>query len=136
MGVSFCTSHEGLNCSTSLLIINIPVSSNCVILVNNETLRQKNRRIKWKHLVGKLIWRWLTVGTLVFCIEFYVSLSGKMTQRFYNFSYRTFKKNFIFNWRIIALQYCISVCYTSIWMSHRYTYAPSFSYRTFNRIIL
>ena len=33
------------------------------------------------------------------------------------------KKNF-FNWRIIALQCCISFCRT--WMSHRYAYIPSF----------
>ena len=33
-----------------------------------------------------------------------------------------FKKIF-FNWRIIALQCCISSCHT--WMSHRYTYIPS-----------
>ena len=26
-----------------------------------------------------------------------------------------------FNWRIIALQYCAGFCYTSTWISHRYT---------------
>ena len=35
------------------------------------------------------------------------------------------KKLFIFNWRIIALQYCIGFCHTSTWVSHRYTYVPS-----------
>ena len=29
--------------------------------------------------------------------------------------------SFIFNWRIIALQYCVSFCRTSAWISHRYT---------------
>jgi len=29
---------------------------------------------------------------------------------------------FFFNWRIIALPYCISFCRTSAWISHRYTY--------------
>ena len=33
--------------------------------------------------------------------------------------------DFIFNWRIIALQYCIGFCHTSTWISHRYTYVPS-----------
>ena len=32
---------------------------------------------------------------------------------------------FIFNWRIIALQYCVGFCHTSAWISHRYTHVPS-----------
>ena len=28
---------------------------------------------------------------------------------------------FIFHWRIIALQYCVSFCHTSVWVSQRYT---------------
>ena len=31
------------------------------------------------------------------------------------------KKLFIFNWRIIALQYRVGFCHTSAWISHRYT---------------
>ena len=31
-----------------------------------------------------------------------------------------FFEKFIFNWRIIALQYCVGFCHTSIWISHRY----------------
>ena len=30
-----------------------------------------------------------------------------------------------FNWRIIALQYCVGFCHTSTWISHRYIYVPS-----------
>ena len=33
--------------------------------------------------------------------------------------------NFIFNWRIIALQYCVAFCHTLTWIIHRYTYVPS-----------
>ena len=33
---------------------------------------------------------------------------------------------FIFNWRIIALQYCVGFCHTSIWTSHGHTYVLSF----------
>ena len=29
---------------------------------------------------------------------------------------------FVFNWQIIALQYCVGFCHTSKWISHRYTY--------------
>ena len=37
-----------------------------------------------------------------------------------------FLKNvFVFNWKIIALQYCVGFCHTSTWISHRYTYVPS-----------
>ena len=32
---------------------------------------------------------------------------------------------FIFNWRIIALQYCVGFCHTSAWISHRLTHDPS-----------
>ena len=31
----------------------------------------------------------------------------------------------IFNWRIIALQYCVVFSHTSTWISHRHTYVPS-----------
>ena len=27
----------------------------------------------------------------------------------------------LFNWRIIALQYCVGLCHTTAWISHRYT---------------
>ena len=33
---------------------------------------------------------------------------------------------FIFNWRITDVQYCVGFCHTSTWISHRYTYVPSF----------
>ena len=36
------------------------------------------------------------------------------------------KKLFIFNWKIIALQYCPGFCHTTIWISHRYTYVWAF----------
>ena len=32
---------------------------------------------------------------------------------------------FIFNWRIIALQFCVAFCHTSTWISHRYTHVAS-----------
>ena len=37
----------------------------------------------------------------------------------------TLKKISIFNWRIIALQYCVGFCHTLTWISHRCTYVPS-----------
>ena len=33
---------------------------------------------------------------------------------------------FIFNWRKVASQYCVGLCQTSTWVSHRYTCDPSF----------
>ena len=30
-----------------------------------------------------------------------------------------------FNWRLIALQYCVGLCHTSTWISHRHTCIPS-----------
>ena len=40
-----------------------------------------------------------------------------------------FLKNlFIFNWKIIALQYCVGFCHTSTWISQRYTHVPSLFY--------
>ena len=38
-------------------------------------------------------------------------------------SYYLFK--FIFNWSIIALQYCVGFSHTTTWISHKYTYVPS-----------
>ena len=35
---------------------------------------------------------------------------------------------FIFNWKTIALQYCVHFCHTSTWVSHRCMYVPSLSY--------
>ena len=32
---------------------------------------------------------------------------------------------FVFNWRIIAFQYCVGFCHASTWISHRYPYVPS-----------
>ena len=32
---------------------------------------------------------------------------------------------FFFNWRIVALQYCVGCCHISTWISRRYTYVPS-----------
>ena len=32
---------------------------------------------------------------------------------------------FIFNWRIITLQYCVGFCYTATGISHKSTYVPS-----------
>ena len=32
---------------------------------------------------------------------------------------------FMFNWRIIALQYCVGFCHASAWINCRYTYIPS-----------
>ena len=34
---------------------------------------------------------------------------------------------FIFNWRVIALQYCIGFCCTTTWVNHKYTEISSFS---------
>ena len=38
----------------------------------------------------------------------------------------SFSYLFILNWRIIALQYCVGLCHTSTWISHRYMYVLSF----------
>ena len=35
-----------------------------------------------------------------------------------------FKNPFIFDWRIIALQYCVGFCHTATWISHGYPYVP------------
>jgi len=37
---------------------------------------------------------------------------------------RAFFLNFIFNWRIITLQYCVGFCHTSKWISHSCLWQP------------
>ena len=53
---------------------------------------------------------------------------GYPVVRMQNFHYCGSNLNylFIFNWRIIALQYRVGFCHTSTWISHRCTYVPSF----------
>ena len=41
------------------------------------------------------------------------------------FSLLIFLDLLIFNWRIIALQFCFAFYQTSTWISHRFTYVPS-----------
>ena len=41
---------------------------------------------------------------------------------------KCFLNKFIFNQRIIALQYCVSFCHTSTWISHKYTSTPFVKY--------
>ena len=36
-----------------------------------------------------------------------------------------FKNLLIFNWKLIALQYCVGFSQTSTWISHRFTHVPS-----------
>ena len=36
----------------------------------------------------------------------------------------SFKKNYLFNWRLINLQYCAGFCQTSTWISHGCTCPP------------
>ena len=43
----------------------------------------------------------------------------------YGYNCLVFKNLFNFNWRIIALQYCVRFCHTATWISWRYTYVPS-----------
>ena len=42
------------------------------------------------------------------------------------FNLNLFFKFIYFNWRIIALQYCVGFCHVSTWTSHMHTYIPSF----------
>ena len=61
------------------------------------------RRVSWREICHP--WG-LSRVILFFCIYFFFNI-------------------FIFNWRIIALPYCVSFCHTSTCISHRYTYVPS-----------
>ena len=44
---------------------------------------------------------------------------------FYDLSLTILFFNLIFNWRIIALQYCDGFCHPWTWISHMHTYVPS-----------
>ena len=35
-------------------------------------------------------------------------------------------KKIVFNWRIIALKYCVGFCHTQTKISHKYTYVPPY----------
>ena len=36
----------------------------------------------------------------------------------------SFLRIYLFDWRVITLQYCDGFCHTSVWISHRYTRVP------------
>ena len=54
---------------------------------------------------------------MIFCISVVWILTS--------FSLLIFLDLHIFNWRIIALQFCVGFYQTSTWISHRFTYVPS-----------
>ena len=43
---------------------------------------------------------------------------------------------FIFNWRVIALPYCVGFCCTTLWVSRKYTLAPWASLPSPHRTLL
>ena len=45
----------------------------------------------------------------------------------YDISFSVLLLLFIFNWRLIALQYCVGFCHTTTWVSHRHIHDPSLS---------
>ena len=57
-------------------------------------------------------------------MEYYSSMRKKEILPFVT-TWMCLKKIFFPHWRLIALQYCVGLCHTSAWISHRYTYVPS-----------
>ena len=45
--------------------------------------------------------------------------------------FKFFKNVFVFNWRIIPLQYCVGFYHASTWISYRYTYVLSLLFHHF-----
>ena len=71
----------------------------------------------------------LLLGSLMWLVAGLRSLLA-VVWRPSSFAYKPLRKAFvlflfIFNWRIIVLQYYVGFCHTSTWISHRYTYVPS-----------
>ena len=64
--------------------------------------------------VRNIIWKYF--------LRAYVSLLNSFSSVFWKA--RVFCV-FFFNWRIIALHYCVGFCHTTVWISHKYTQVPS-----------
>ena len=64
---------------------------------------------------------------LVLILSLVICLNEAFIKRKHCFCFFSFKNLFIFNWRIIVLQYCVGFCHTSTCISHRYTYVPPVS---------
>ena len=86
----------------------------------------------WRHKTDACL-RWIDYFFLPYCLLgcclcAYKTCCGANHSLFTH----SFKKiffffiKFVFNWRIIALQCCVNSCHTSTWISHKYTYVPSF----------
>ena len=60
----------------------------------------------------------------IFCISLLLKSSAKVILKVVNFT-RIFLFLF-FNWRIFALQCCATFCWTTMWISCKYAYIPSF----------
>ena len=66
---------------------------------------------------------WLISLRIMFSSFIYMEHISELFFVFYNpflFFLRFFSKKFIFNWRIIALQYCVGFCHTTTCISQRY----------------
>ena len=78
----------------------------------------------WSHL------SWICMWILNMLLNRYICNILKRTQTFAQYlhlsnEFVTSFFKFIFNWRIIGLQYYLGFCHLSIWMKHRCTYVPS-----------
>jgi hypothetical protein len=83
--------------------------------------------------LGRMTWLLPGEGRRKWIMQRYWSGRGIYMQMLHSFS--DFIKVFIFNWKIIDLQYCVGFCHTSTWINHRYTYVPSLL-RAFNVFVV
>ena len=67
---------------------------------------------------SRMLVQWLIALISHLGIIFFFNLTRSLLALF-------FFKNFIFNWRVIALQCCVGFCHTSTWIRHRHTYVLS-----------
>ena len=102
------------------------------------------RTLEWVAISFSNAWKWTVKVKSLSCVQLFATpwtaaypappSMGFSRQEYWSgvplpspsfMCYQSYFLKFIFNWRIIGLQCCVAFCYTT-WISHGYTYVPSF----------
>ena len=94
-------------------------------ILHNENTLQKAYGLDASQSGKNEVWSWSVFIYFYLKKKSTFSFTQKYIVKVFPYLFFCIKKLFIFNWRIIALQYCVGFCHISTWISHSYTYVRS-----------